>query len=124
MLQADSQVQGGHEGHVEDVGVGSKVQQSPAALRLVLLHGAVEGNVALIITAVQPWERQESIHPHPECGQQAIQRLVGSGAKHCVVQNVSDDLDYTRFKRAGFQLMTYALPSGSMTVVMNWIRVM
>lgn len=52
VLQADSQVQGGQEGRVEDVGVSSEVQQSPAALRLVLLHSAVEGNIPLIVRAV------------------------------------------------------------------------
>lgn len=60
VLEANSQVQRGQERCVEDVGVGSKVQQSPAALQLVLLHSAVEGNVALIITAVQPWEDRQA----------------------------------------------------------------
>lgn len=64
VLEADSQVQGGQEGPVEDVGVSSKVQQSPAALRLVLLHSAVEGNITLIVTAVYPWGRQRIRSKH------------------------------------------------------------
>lgn len=63
VLEADRQVQRGQERRVEDVGVGSKVQQSPAALQLVLLHRAVERNVTLIITAVQPWEDGQACIP-------------------------------------------------------------
>lgn len=60
VLEADSQVQRGQERRVEDVGVGPKVQQNPAALQLVLLHSRVEGNVTLIITAVQLWEDRQA----------------------------------------------------------------
>lgn len=56
MPEADSQVQRGHEGSVEQVGVGPQVQKSPAALFLVALHRPVQGRIALLITAVQPWE--------------------------------------------------------------------
>lgn len=50
---ADSQVQGGQEGSVEDVGVSPQVQKSLAALCLVPLHCPVKGHIALLITAVQ-----------------------------------------------------------------------
>lgn len=55
VLQADGQVQRGHEGLVEDVGVGPQVQEAPAALRPVLLHCPVQGHVPLVVTAVQHW---------------------------------------------------------------------
>lgn len=75
VLEADSQVQGGQEGHVEDVGVGSKVQQSPAALRLVVLHSAVEGNITVIVAAVYPWGRERSGSKHvPNGGDKQYRR--------------------------------------------------
>lgn len=55
MLQADGQVQRGHEGLVEDIGVGPQVQEAPAALRPVLLHRPVQRHVPLLVAAVQHW---------------------------------------------------------------------
>lgn len=55
VLQADGQVQRGHQGVVQDVGVGPKVQEAPAALHLVLLHCPVQRHVPLLVIAVQHW---------------------------------------------------------------------
>lgn len=55
VLQADGQVQRGHEGLVEDVGVSPQVQEAPAALRPVLLHRPVQRHVPLLVAAVQHW---------------------------------------------------------------------
>lgn len=59
VLQADGQMQRGHEGVVEDVGVGPQVQEAPAALRTVLLHRPVQGHVPLLVAAVQHWPKEK-----------------------------------------------------------------
>lgn len=55
VLQADGQVQRGHEGVVKDVGVGPQIQEAPAALRPVLLYCPVQRHVPLLVAAVQHW---------------------------------------------------------------------
>lgn len=121
VLEADSQVQRGQERRVEDVGVGSKVQQSPAALRLVLLHSVVEGNVALIITAVQPWEDRPDrrASEHPKWWGKSIRRTVLEGANRRVAPKLGFQV-----KASWISVNDPSLPSGSKTAVMKWIRVM
>lgn len=94
VLEADSQVQRSQERRVEDVGVGSKVQQSPAALQLVLLHSAVEGNITLIVTAVQPWGDRQACLQTP---QMKMERNTTNGAVlfHLLISGLSE-LDFSK----------------------------
>lgn len=66
VLQADGQVQRGHEDVVEDIGVGPQVQEAPAALRTVLLHRPVQGRVPLLVAAVQHWPKKKGVKSTPD----------------------------------------------------------